>query len=181
MLELDIEKVKAMVDYNPLSGVFVWKPRAQSSFHGANRSASWNTRYAGKEAGFMSSKGYRRITLGYTVIPAHRVAWAVYYGEWPTVEIDHINRNKFDNRIENLRLATSSQNKWNTPLRKDNKWGAKGVSWCKSKNKYRANAKLKDRHVSIGLFDTVFEAAEAYEKFVKTHFKEFANPERRSS
>jgi hypothetical protein len=184
VIEFDIERLRSMVDYCPSTGVIRWKPRPASLFSddqmmtAERRSESWNKKYAGSEAGCVTRLGYRIVTIDYISIRSHRIAWAIHYGEWPSVEIDHINRIRTDNRIDNLRLATSKQNKWNQSIRKDSTTGVKGVSWCSTKNKYRATSKWNGKYKLLGYFSTIDAAASAYARFAETHFKDFANPEK---
>lgn len=81
----------------------------------------------GEEAGYPNNIGYRQVALCGRIYSVHRIAWALYYGEHPNGEIDHINGNRSDNRLCNLRLATSSQNNQNRRLSSRNKSGVKGV------------------------------------------------------
>lgn len=84
-------------------------------------------RAAGEEAGYPNNIGYRQVMIGKKIYSVHRIAWAIYYGEHPNEEVDHINGNRSDNRLCNLRLATSSQNNQNRRLSTRNKSGVKGV------------------------------------------------------
>ena len=98
-----------------------------------------------------------------TCIAAHRVAWLLFFGEFPKNELDHINRDKLDNRIENLRECNSSQNAAN---RTSNGKIYKGVSKCK-------NGKFKSQ-ITLGTFDTAEEAAKKYDEALYELHGEFA-------
>lgn len=89
---------------------------------------------------------------------AHRVAWAITHGEWPTSDIDHINGVRDDNRICNLRAVTRSQNRRNSSMRSDNKSGITGVALDKKFNVWRAQIHVDGKHITLGAFPT-FEAA----------------------
>ena len=92
-------------------------------------------RLAGLEAGYLNNIGYRQVMLGKKIYSVHRIAWAMYHGEHPNGEVDHINGNRSDNRKENLRLATSAQNNQNRRISSRNKTGIKcvfKVKWAKS-------------------------------------------------
>ena len=89
--------------------------------------------------------------------------------------IDHINGDTLDNRKENLRFCTSSQNNINQKLRKDNKSGFKGVIWNKEAKKWRAEVGCKGKSVFVGDFMNLQEAARAYDKAAIELFGEFAH------
>lgn len=99
------ERLRQLLDYNPETGIFTWKPR-NPAHHG------WNTRYAGQVAGNVDERGYIRIVIDYKLCFAHRLAWVYIHGVAPTkpYEIDHIDAKKWNNKISNLRIATRSLN-----------------------------------------------------------------------
>ena len=108
------------VTYNPETGAFVWRERPVAHFPDGkptpeHRAAMWNGKYAGKPA-FTSNdpRGYFRGAVRGMNVYAHRAAFACVHGRWPEVEIDHINRDKSDNRIENLREVSHRENRLNT-------------------------------------------------------------------
>lgn len=88
--------------------------------------------------------------------------------------VDHINHDPFDNRIENIRLATNQQNQANRRLGSNNKSGYKGVSWHRQRSKWRSQIVVNTRYTHLGYFDTPEEAYEAYVKAAKEHFGEYA-------
>jgi hypothetical protein len=107
----------------------------------------------------------------------HRVAWMIFYGEWPNGCIDHVNGDTFDNRISNLRLATHSQNMANTRNRRSST-GFRGVRPTES-GTFEAQIKLGGRNVHLGTFKTPQEAAEAFRQAaVRAHgeFSFFSRP-----
>ena len=89
-------------------------------------------------------------------------------------EIDHVNRNKLDNRRCNLRAATSSQNSCNSKRHCDNTSGIKGVCWHKSGQKWAARIMVEGKHIHLGLFNTKEAAAFAYQEAAKKYHGEFA-------
>jgi len=93
----------------------------------------------------------------------------------PGFQIDHINRDKLDNRKRNLRVATAQQNSWNHSIRSDNRSGAKGVSWDKGREKWRADIYItRGQPKLLGRFDSKTEAIEIYNEAAKEAFGEFA-------
>ena len=105
---------------------------------------------------------------GYLIIGSwkvHDVVWEQFNGKKPKgFQIDHINGNKLDNRIENLRLATYAENQWNAKTRVDNKSGVKGVSWHKATQKWRAQIKQNKVLYDLGVHDTIEKAKEVVQK-----------------
>jgi len=89
-------------------------------------------------------------------------------------DVDHIDGHKENNRVENLRFATSSQNQANTNMYSNNKSGIKGVSWHKNAKKFRAQIKINNKSYNLGLYDSEFEAGFVYEFFSLMLFKEFS-------
>lgn len=82
----------------------------------------------GKRVGYLNGRGYREVCGNYIKVMEHRLAWRLYHGDWPTKEIDHINRCRADNRICNLRHASRFENGSNRKLNSNNKSGVSGVS-----------------------------------------------------
>jgi hypothetical protein len=118
----------------------------------------------GSIAGSKTKHGYLQIRLLNKIYLAHRLAWLYVYQEMPSSLIDHINRNKLDNRICNLRLATKSQNAQNAKTPSTNKSGYKGVSWCNKEKKWRSCIKINQKFISLGYFSEVEKASNAYQQ-----------------
>lgn len=135
-------------------------------------SAHW---VAGKVAGSVSNYGYRRLNVQGNFLLAHRIVWAMHFGEWPAVGIDHINGDRLDNRLANLRLADQSQNCMNARLRSDSTTGVKGVSFHRRSNKYAATICFYARKRHLGLYVTADEAHEVYCLVADLIAGEFAN------
>ncbi len=127
----------------------------------------------GNQAGCDNGNGYIKISVNGTRYYAHRLAWAVMNGETTAKHIDHINGDRSDNRICNLRECTDSTNRMNTGMWKTNTTGYKGVTYFKSRGKYVAQTTLNCKHKTLGYFDTPEEASAAYQSFVKEHHGEF--------
>jgi HNH endonuclease/AP2 domain len=167
--DITLGRLRELLHYNPETGSFIWKIAT------SNRGA------VGTVAGYMLNTGYRSITLDGKTYLAHRLAWFYVNGEWPEGDLDHINLDKDDNSIANLRPATRSQNMSNGSLRKDNKSGITGVTWFKSSQKWRASIQKDGKSYHIGLFDTVEEAAKAYAEVAKNLHGEYANKRSRKT
>lgn len=110
--------------------------------------SSFHNRLRGKVAGRVSD-GYRKIKFEGCIYSAHRLVWLYHYGDIP-VEIDHINGDKIDNRVENLRAATRRENMRNLPLRCDNKSGVHGVMWEKGKGLWVARIPRNGKLTTLG-------------------------------
>jgi hypothetical protein len=154
--QLSAELVREFLDYNPETGVFMWKWRDRKHFTSDRTWKIWNTRFANTVAGNVRKDGYYRIVFFRKLYYAHRLAWLLYYGEWPKV-IDHKNRNPSDNRITNLRNGTQQQNNMNHPIR--GKVAFYGVYWNDAKQKYEAQISINNKTKHLGLFECPIEAA----------------------
>jgi hypothetical protein len=128
---------------------------------------------AGDIAGSRQSRGYWHIKINRRLYMAHRLAWLYVTGEWPAGHIDHINGNRSDNRFANLRIASNSENAWNSRTRVNNACGYKGVHYKKRLNKFVAQISVGGRVHHFGVFQTPAEAHAAYRKAAKAHFGEF--------
>lgn len=115
----------------------------------------------GRAAGHINDRGYRVIEYAGTRYKAHRIAWTIYHGQPPTGEIDHINQNKDDNRIANLRDTCCQENMRNRSLQKNNTSGVTGVVWHSRQQKWVAKIKYKGKWVWLGQFDDKKEAIDA--------------------
>lgn len=150
-----IDYLRKRLRYEPETGKLFWLACDDMP-------KKWNTRYAGKEAFIFESKnGYRTGSINSKGLLAHRVAYALHHGEWPSDHIDHINGVPSDNRICNLRAATVTENMRNQKMRNDNTSGICGVNLYKSKNSWRASISINGRSKHLGYFDTIDEAAAA--------------------
>ena len=128
----------------------------------------------GQQFGCYDSKGYRIGKLKGKLYKEHRLIWLYHNSKWPEDQLDHINRIKDDNRIENLREATAQQNQFNKKS-----WGKtssyKGVYWQKQRKKWRAHYYYKSKPYHLGYYTTEDEAAEAYRKATEHLHKEYAS------
>jgi hypothetical protein len=160
-IHISQERLKSIIGYDQSTGVFVWKVKV-----------SRNTS-AGEIAGYHPADRYGTIRINRRHYFAHRLAWFYIYGTWPEEQVDHINKDKTDNRIDNLRLATHGQNIANQAMRRNNTSGYKGVCLIKKTGKWRANIMSGKRKYHIGHFDTKEEAHEAYQATAKKLHGEF--------
>jgi hypothetical protein len=150
--ELDL--VRSMLDYQPNTGKFTWKPRPVEMFPAKRHAGMWNSRFAGKEA--ISTKhhaGYLYGAIFESNYSAHRLAWYISHGEVPD-EIDHINGDRTDNRLANLRNVTRVENCKNIAVRRKSQSGVPGVRWDAQNQKW--DARISTKH--LGRFKDFDEA-----------------------
>ena len=132
------------------------------------------SRKIGKIAGcFDKSTNYWRVMINKKHYKLHRVIFLYHHGFLPK-EIDHIDKNTFNNKIENLRPCTPSENCYNRKFRKDNTSGAKGVTYRKDINKWQAYITFNKVRKSLGTFKNFEDAKNAYEKASLELHKEFS-------
>lgn len=155
--EITVERLRERLCFDT-EGVLRWKGCPSMP-------KQWNSVWAGREAfTAIDGRGYRHGSLDRTYLRLHRVVWALHYGSWPSGEIDHIDGNRLNNRIENLRIASAGENQRNQRLHRNNTSGHVGVSWYKPYSKWRATIGLGNgRSKHLGYFDRVEDAAAAWE------------------
>lgn len=160
--KLDPAVVRALADYDPESGVLTWKERPRTMFRGEKSWIRFNQHFAGKVTfkkvdryGHMVGQIFGRDYM------AHRVAWAIHYGSWPSEMIDHINGIPADNRIVNLRCVSSSGNQKNKKLARNNKSGRCGVRFDIRTGKWVAHIKSQRKMYHLGSFPDFLSACAA--------------------
>lgn len=155
--------LKSIVRYDAETGDLFWLPRVATSPH----VKAWNTKHAGQKAFCtVTTFGYLQGYIHNRRYYAHRVAYALYHGHWPTGQIDHITGITSDNRIANLRDVTTQENQRNQRRSANNTSGATGVGWCKKSHKWRAQISIKKTTKQIGVFER-FEDALAARKMAE--------------
>lgn len=153
--------------YDEASGKLYWRKRKPEDFEEKNRTREaicnmWNAKFSGKEA--LSSPtpdGYLAGQLYSQPVRAHHAVWALCTGHWPKAEIDHIDGNPSNNRIENLRVADRTIQNRNSARRKDNTSGVTGVSFDSRTGRWRARIPVSGKQVYLGYFDSKHDAAVA--------------------
>ncbi len=171
--DLSPTEVRELLDYDPETGEFTWRPR----LGGTRSDAAFNAGgWPGRSAGSFNGDGYRHIKIGHAHYCGHRLAWLLMTGGWPAEEIDHINCDKSDNRFCNLRLANRKENTINTRLKSNNKTGFKGVCF-KPRQGYHAQIMHHKKAHHLGFYPTAEQAHQAYCKAAKEMHGEFARTE----
>ena len=147
--ELTAEELRELLHYDQETGIFTWKVSTSSRAK------------AGDVAGCLGGDGYLRITVLSRLHRAHRLAWLYMNGTWPKLDIDHINRNRSDNRIENLRDISRKQNSQNRSKSSTNTSGHPGAYWHKQRSKWVATIMHNQKNIHLGCFSTIEEAIAA--------------------
>ena len=143
------ERLKSLLAYDPDTG------------HLSNL-VRRNTRAApGAHAGSLTTDGYIAIAIEGKKYQAHRLIWLYMTGAWPDEEIDHINRNRADNKWCNLRQASRLENSWNTNGHSKSKSGLKGVAYVARSGRWQVQMRVRGQTHYIGIYDSVETAAAA--------------------
>ena len=163
---LSYEEVNSILNYDKDTGSITWKK---------NRKESW----IGKFAGSYTSAGYHELNLQKNSkrnrLLGHRVAWLLTHKRWPEKHIDHINGDKADNRIANLREVDNQENHKNMKRHVGNKSGHTGIYWSKACSKWQAYICIDSKQTYLGVFDDLDDAvqvrkdAEISAQFHKNH------------
>ena len=128
----------------------------------------------GKKAGTTKAEGYRQIAIGKVCALEHRLVFMYVHGYMPN-EIDHINGNRADNRIENLRECTPSINNRNSKMPSTNKSGVKGVFWDNSENKWHGRVWANGKFAFSRCYEKLEDAAQAVREAREIHHGEYAH------
>lgn len=157
-------QLHALLTYDAQTGQLTWKPRPLEMFENLRVQSVWNARYANKLAGSVAKVGYISIRINDRAYYAHRIIWAMILGAWPADEVDHINGDRLDNRLMNLRLATRTINAQNLRSVPRGQKLPMGVYFHARKKVrvYSASIEINGRSKHLGYFDTPQMAQEAY-------------------
>jgi hypothetical protein len=162
MIMISYQELRRQLHYDPETGVFI---RIAQTDHKNCR--------LGKPLGWKQVNRYLMIVLGRRKYYAHRLAWFYMFGKWPR-EIDHIDRDRTNNRIANLREVTRRQNNLNAKLSCRNKSGVRGVGWFARDGLWRASIYINEKNVNLGHFTTVELAKAARRTAEAIWYKPFA-------
>lgn len=163
MPPLTNRRLKELLNYDPETGIFVWKINKANIF-------------AGTVAGRNRPDGYIVITIDKKKYYAHRLAFLYMEGYIPENMVDHIDRNPSNNKWDNLREVRMTCNAHNCNLSKRNKSGINGVRWKNSRNKWIADIRANDKNIYLGYFNTKLDAAKARWEAEKKYGYTTCNP-----
>jgi len=149
---MELEELKKYLKYDEHTGHFIWIALTHKSVSKIK---------VGDRAGAEHGNGYLKLTIKQKRFYLHRLAWYFMTGEMPTHQIDHINRDRADNRYTNLRELTNYENNLNKGLTKRNKTGTTGVHLVKRTGKYMASIQREGKNKHLGTFKTKEEAIKA--------------------
>lgn len=165
----DADELKALLQYDPKTGVLTWCARPPVSKVNKN----FNARFSGKEAGTIESWGYRQLRVNGKLQMAHRVIWKMVKGEEPPDHLDHKDGNPSNNCWKNLRSATSVTNRWNVRPNRNNTSGFSCIypmdTKRKTSKKFRVMMHVDGKKKLIGDYHTLTEAKAAYEAAFANH------------
>lgn len=177
MPDIAIETLRECVRLEPSTGRLFWKKRPLHHFVSYKGWAIWNARWAGREACTANSHGYKIMAVSFQgdqqMMPGHRVVFALHHGRWPVGQVDHIDMNRSNNRPENLREATVSEQAFNKRAHRDSASGLKGVTLRKG-GAYEARICVNYTTIPLGRFRTPEAAHAAYVAAAAQYHKEFA-------
>ena len=149
--------------YDPDTGIWIWLEPPSNSCKAKTR------------ADLNHKSSYRTVKINKKKQLSHRLAWFYMTGSWPTAHIDHRDRDGNNNRWNNLRLASRSENAANSKRPRTNTSGYKGVIWCAKTKCWRARIEVNGKTICVGTSRDKESARELYVAAAKKYFGEFAN------
>lgn len=161
--------IKAWFDYNEETGEITWKDWISPDWYSYKK---WHDTFMSERAGkrvefYKLRSGHLQVSVaGRTCVRAHIIVWVLTQGQLPQNQIDHIDGDVLNNRIENLRDVPCHINSRNKRISSRNVSGVTGVGWDKNSQKWRARVEMYRKEIYLGAFDTIEEAAAAREKFL---------------
>lgn len=161
MIEFTSEELHKLFQYN--NGQLYWKTRDRNYFESDRDHRWWNSRYSGTRAGAnrkdsSSSLNYRWVKIFKKSYPEQNIIWFMCHGYYPINILDHIDHDPSNNRIENLREVTPSENSKNRKLSKNNKSGVHGVAWVEKYATWRVTIRVDNKTISLGCYKSLFDA-----------------------
>lgn len=169
------EVLRQLLRFEAQTGKLFWRARRPEHFSPLKQTpghaaSMWNSRYAGQEAfTCLNDAGYKTGRIFNNLMRAHRVIYALHFGAWPDAEIDHINGVRADNRIENLRPVSRTENSHNVAVHRDSGTGLIGISWYPRLNKWCARICVNGVRTHIGVFACIGQAIRARKAAEITH------------
>ena len=155
---LTAERLREVLAYDQETGILTWKYQVSRNIK------------PGQVAGCINQYGYRKVAIDKKTMLVHRVIWAIVHGEFPNGLIDHINRDRLDNRISNLRIANDAQNAAN----KSQSPGARNIRGVTRLKSGKFQAAIGGGRKYLGVFDTAEDAKEFYELASAMLYGEFS-------
>lgn len=170
MADLKHSEIKALLRYEPSTGKLFWMPRTLDMFPDTRSGRIWNTRFANREAfTAFDGQGYRKGGVLGSQYKAHRIAWFLHCGSWPDGDLDHIDGDRGNNQISNLRSVTRGGNNRNRAMSSANNSGFVGVRWVKSRRRWVSEIYFEGKQKRLGYFKTFPEAVHAREAAMREH------------
>ena len=164
-----VERLRELFDLDIATGTLFHRARPGNS--------NFNRQHAGNIAGRISSSEYWQVAVDGRNYLRARIVSKLFFGVEPPAVVDHINGDKLDDGIFNLRGASASQNNYNMRISSANKSGVKGVSWSKAKQRWTAAIRVEGRQISCGCFDVIADAERAVRAAREVYHGEFARHE----